>query len=52
MQNLVQRASHVILGTLDGHMSVQRMMPDGSPQFFERAEGCRLWDIDGTTTTR
>ncbi len=47
--DLVQRASHVIPGTMYGHMSVQRMMPDGYPQFFERAEGCRLWDVDGNT---
>ena len=45
--DLVQRASQVIPSTMYGHMSVQRMMPDGYPQFFERAEGCRLWDVDG-----
>lgn len=29
-----------------GHQSV-RPLPDAYPQFFSRAEGCRLWDADG-----
>ena len=29
-----------------GHQSV-RQLPDAYPQFFSRAEGCRLWDADG-----
>ena len=41
------RAQLVIPGGMYGHMSVQRNMPDAYPQFFERAEGCRLWDVDG-----
>lgn len=44
---LVSRAKRVIPGTMYGHMSVQRMMPEGYPQFFARAEGSRLWDADG-----
>jgi glutamate-1-semialdehyde 2,1-aminomutase len=44
---LVERARRVIPGGMYGHMSVQRMMPKGYPQFFERAQGARLWDVDG-----
>ena len=46
-QELVRRAKEVIPGTMYGHMSVQRRMPSGYPQFFERAEDCHLWDVDG-----
>ncbi|MCE2407334.1 MAG: aminotransferase class III-fold pyridoxal phosphate-dependent enzyme [Pseudomonadales bacterium] len=41
------RASRVIPGGMYGHMAMHRGMPDGYPQFFERADGCRLWDVDG-----
>ena len=44
---LRRRAEKVIPGGMYGHMAVQRGMPDGYPQFFERASGCRLWDVDG-----
>ena len=44
---LQQRAAKVIPGGMYGHMSVQRNMPENYPQFFERASGCRLWDVDG-----
>ena len=30
-----------------GHMSVSRKMPAGYPQYYRRADGCRLWDVDG-----
>ncbi len=46
-QEYVRRAKAVIPGTMYGHMSVQRRMPTGYPQFFERAADCRLWDVDG-----
>jgi glutamate-1-semialdehyde 2,1-aminomutase len=29
-----------------GHESTA-MLPDVFPQFFRRAEGARLWDVDG-----
>jgi len=29
-----------------GHLSAN-MLPDGYPQFYDRAEGCRVWDVDG-----
>ncbi len=40
------RASRVIPGGLWGHMNA-RLLPEGYPQFFVRAEGCRLHDADG-----
>jgi len=43
---LRERAKAVIPGGMYGHQSVARL-PDGYPQFFTRAEGCRLWDADG-----
>jgi glutamate-1-semialdehyde 2,1-aminomutase len=43
---LRERASRVIPGGLWGHMRAQGL-PAGYPQFFTRAEGCRLWDADG-----
>lgn len=43
---LRERAARVIPGGLWGHMRVQGL-PVGYPQFFTRAEGCRLWDADG-----
>ena len=36
----------VIPGGLWSHMRVQGL-PAGYPQFFQRADGCRLWDADG-----
>ncbi len=44
---LKSRAEAVIPGGMFGHMSTYRMLPEGYPQYFERAEGCRLWDVDG-----
>ncbi len=45
--DLRARGERVIPGGMYGHMSVYRRMPEGYPQYFERAEGCRLWDVDG-----
>ncbi len=45
-KDLVERARKVIPGGMFGHQSVA-MLPEGFPQFFERAEGARLWDADG-----
>ncbi len=44
--NLKARALAVIPGGMYGHQSTARL-PASYPQFFERAEGCRLWDCDG-----
>ena len=43
---LRERAARVIPGGLWGHMRAQGL-PAGYPQFFSRADGCRLWDADG-----
>ncbi len=40
------RAERVIPGGMYGHQSVSYRMPKNYPQFFTRAEGCRLWDVD------
>src|SRR3954447_374550 len=40
------RARRVIPGGLWGHLSAERL-PEGYPQFFARAEGAHLWDVDG-----
>ena len=43
---LRRRAQKVIPGGLWGHMDAARL-PEGYPQFFAQAEGCRLTDADG-----
>ena len=40
------RARVVIPNGMWGHQNAASL-PDGYPQFFERGEGCRLWDVDG-----
>ena len=40
------RAAAVIPGGMYGHLSAERMPPD-YPQFFARAEGAHIWDVDG-----
>jgi glutamate-1-semialdehyde 2,1-aminomutase len=40
------RARRVIPGGLWGHMNADRL-PEGYPQYFASAEGCRLRDVDG-----
>lgn len=43
---LRRRARAVIPNGLWGHQNVG-LLPDGYPQFFDRAKGCRLTDVDG-----
>ncbi|WP_289297921.1 aminotransferase class III-fold pyridoxal phosphate-dependent enzyme [uncultured Reyranella sp.] len=45
-QKLRQRARQVIPGGMYGHLRTDRL-PEGYPQFFERGEGCHLWDVNG-----
>jgi glutamate-1-semialdehyde 2,1-aminomutase len=45
-RDLRERAAAVIPGGMYGHQSV-RLLPDDFPQFFTRAKGARLWDVDG-----
>jgi glutamate-1-semialdehyde 2,1-aminomutase len=40
------RARRVTPGGMTGHLNAA-YLPPGYPQFFQRAEGCRLWDVDG-----
>jgi glutamate-1-semialdehyde 2,1-aminomutase len=40
------RAARVIPGGMYGHQNAASL-PEGFPQYFQRAEGCRLWDSDG-----
>ncbi len=42
------RARRVIPGGQWGHLDAAKL-PDGYPQYFARAEGCRLHDVDGRT---
>ncbi len=44
--SLRTRARRVIPGGLWGHMNAAAL-PEGYPQFFASAEGCRLTDVDG-----
>ena len=43
---LRERAEAVIPNGMYGHQSVM-LLPDDYPQFFERAQGAHLWDVDG-----
>ncbi len=43
---LLHRAARVIPNGIWGHMATRAIAP-GYPQFFSRAEGCRVWDADG-----
>ena len=43
---LLERAKKVIPNGVYGHQNVT-MMNDGVPQYFQKAEGCYLWDVTG-----
>lgn len=43
---LLHRARQVVPNGVWGHMAT-RLIGPGYPQFFERSEGCRVWDVDG-----
>lgn len=45
-QLLRERAASVIPGGMWGHMAT-RYLGSAYPQFCERADGCRVWDVDG-----
>ena len=45
-QELRRRARLVIPGGMWGHQNAAAL-PPGYPQFFSRADGCRVWDVDG-----
>jgi glutamate-1-semialdehyde 2,1-aminomutase len=43
---LRERAQKVIPGGMWGHMNAARL-PAAYPQYFSRAQGCHLWDVEG-----
>ncbi len=43
---LLHRARQVVPNGVWGHMATRSIGP-GYPQFFSRADGCRVWDVDG-----
>ena len=45
-KQLRQRGERVFPGGMYGHMSTYRLMPEGYPQYFRKADGCRLWDVE------
>jgi glutamate-1-semialdehyde 2,1-aminomutase len=45
-RELRDRARKVIPDGMYGHQSV-RLLPEEFPQFFSKAKGARLWDVDG-----
>jgi len=45
-RELRARAARVIPGGMYGHQNAAAL-PEAYPQYFSRAEGCRLWDSDG-----
>lgn len=45
-RQLRERARAVIPNGMYGHQSVA-LLPDAYPQFFAKAEGAHLWDVDG-----
>ena len=40
------RAQRVVPGGMYGHLST-RFLPESYPQFFSRAQGAKIWDVDG-----
>ncbi|MET3524021.1 aminotransferase class III-fold pyridoxal phosphate-dependent enzyme [Mesorhizobium abyssinicae] len=45
-RSLRARSLQVIPNGIWGHMAVRLIAPE-YPQFFARADGCRVWDVDG-----
>jgi glutamate-1-semialdehyde 2,1-aminomutase len=41
-----ERAQRVVPGGMYGHLST-RFLPESYPQFFARAKGAKLWDVNG-----
>lgn len=44
---LLARAQRVVPGGVYGHQSPRMVVAGAHPYFFERAEGSRVWDVDG-----
>ncbi|WP_286913513.1 hypothetical protein [Pseudomonas sp. UBA6315] len=45
---LMERAQAVIPGGMYGHQSVAKLS-SSVPQFFAKADGAKLWDVDGNS---
>jgi glutamate-1-semialdehyde 2,1-aminomutase len=45
-RTLRARALRVVPGGMWGHMNAKDL-PEGYPQYFARADGAKLWDVDG-----
>jgi glutamate-1-semialdehyde 2,1-aminomutase len=45
-RELKERARRVIPKGMYGHQAA-RLLPEAYPQFFKRAKGARIWDVDG-----
>lgn len=46
--DLLERAHLVIPGGMYGHQSISRgKLPSNYPQFFSKADGSKIWDVDG-----
>ena len=45
-EELRERAKRVIPGGMWGHMNAARLPPE-YPQYFAKAEGARIWDVNG-----
>lgn len=43
---LRRRALKVVPGGMTGHLNAAPL-PPGYPQYFERGQGCHIWDVDG-----
>jgi glutamate-1-semialdehyde 2,1-aminomutase len=44
--SLRERALKVVPSGMTGHLDAS-VLPEGYPQYFERGQGCHLWDVDG-----
>jgi glutamate-1-semialdehyde 2,1-aminomutase len=44
---LLARAQRVVPGGVYGHQSPRMVVAGAHPYFFERADGSRVWDVDG-----
>ena len=49
-KKLRQRADLVIPNGMYGHQGT-RFLPSNWPQFYQKAKGCHLWDLDGRKYT-
>ncbi len=46
-QALLERAARVVPGGIYGHQAPAMLVSGAHPYFYERGEGCRVWDVDG-----